>query len=112
MRSPTRSRDVSDPVTDPGVRVRVPEVGSLTSRLLSATLRASAETAAAMRAEWRDCLSANARSVTRYADEMGSWNQRTLCDARSGDSPAEGGDGPPGAITPSATPSWLCQALR
>jgi hypothetical protein len=29
------SRDVSDPRTDPGVRVRGPEVGSLTSRLLS-----------------------------------------------------------------------------
>jgi len=29
------SRDVSDPPTDPGVRVRGPRVGSLTSRLLS-----------------------------------------------------------------------------
>lgn len=29
------SRDVSDPRTDPGVRVRGPRVGSLTPRLLS-----------------------------------------------------------------------------
>ena len=46
-RSQTRSRDVSDPVTDPGVRVGGPEVGSLTSRLLSAASCASAETVAA-----------------------------------------------------------------
>ena len=31
----TSGRDVSDPRTDPGVRVRVPRVGSLTPRLLS-----------------------------------------------------------------------------
>jgi len=30
----TGSRDVSDPRTDPGVRVRGPRVGSLTSQLL------------------------------------------------------------------------------
>jgi orotate phosphoribosyltransferase len=33
--STTSSWDVSDPRTDPGVRVRGPRVGSLTSRLLS-----------------------------------------------------------------------------
>jgi hypothetical protein len=49
-------------------------VGSLTSRLLSAMLYASAETADAMRGESRDALSANAHSVTRYAEEKRSWN--------------------------------------
>jgi hypothetical protein len=39
---------VSDPVTDPGVRVPLPEVGSLTSRLLPAAPCAWAETAAAL----------------------------------------------------------------
>jgi hypothetical protein len=40
------------------------EVGSLTSRLLSATLYASAETADAIRGESRDALSANAHTST------------------------------------------------
>jgi hypothetical protein len=51
---------VSDPRTGAGVRVPVLEVGSLTSRLLFATLDASAETADALRAESRDSLLANA----------------------------------------------------
>ena len=44
----TSSRDVSDPRTGPGVRVRGPEVGSLTSRLRS-DAGASAATVAAIR---------------------------------------------------------------
>jgi hypothetical protein len=59
----TSSRDVSDPQTDPGVRVRGPEVGSLTSRLLSATLCAAAEAAAASFSGRRDSLSTNCHSV-------------------------------------------------
>ena len=59
---------MSDPVTDAGVSVRVPEVGSLTSRLLSATLCASAKTAAASSNGPRDSLSANSQSVFGYAD--------------------------------------------
>ena len=42
----TSSRDVSDPRTDPGVRVRGPEVGSLTSRLLSGAVHSRGEGAA------------------------------------------------------------------
>jgi hypothetical protein len=44
----TGSRDVSDPRTDPGARVRGLRVGSLTSRLLFAPPDASAQTADAM----------------------------------------------------------------
>jgi hypothetical protein len=55
-------------VTDPGVRVGVPEVGSLTSRLLSPTPGASAETAAAMRTKSGEPLSANANRIARYGD--------------------------------------------
>jgi hypothetical protein len=40
------SRDVSDPGTDPGVRVEGPKVGSLTSRLLSRADRLRGEDAA------------------------------------------------------------------
>jgi hypothetical protein len=50
-------------VTDPGVRVWGPEVGSLTSRLLSATLCAAAEAAAASFSGRRDSLSTNCHSV-------------------------------------------------
>ena len=39
----TSSRDVSDPRTDPGVRVRGPRVGSLTSRLLSGACHSHGE---------------------------------------------------------------------
>ena len=39
----TGSRDVSDPRTDPGVRVRGPRVGSLTSPLLSGAGRSRGE---------------------------------------------------------------------
>src|SRR5712691_9406062 len=39
----TSSRDVSDPGTGPGVRVRGPRVGSLTSRLLSGADRSRGE---------------------------------------------------------------------
>ena len=83
-RSRSRSRDVSDPRTDPGVRVRVLEVGSLTFRLLSATLWA------------RAALLESARRRSRAREY----------------SPAKGGDGRPGAITPSTSPSQLCQVPR
>jgi hypothetical protein len=83
-RSQTRSRDVSDPVTDPGVRVRVLGVGSLTPRLLSDTVCASAETAAAMRTESGESLSATANRVARYGDVTRSSNQRRRDDASTG----------------------------
>ena len=54
-------------MADLGARVPVPEVGSLTSRLLSAVLCASAKTAAASGVESRDSLSANSRRVFGYA---------------------------------------------
>ena len=62
-------------------RVPAPEVGSLTSRLLSATLSASAETAAASGVESRDSLSANSRGVFGYAHGLRSRRGRDRSDA-------------------------------
>ena len=51
----TSSRGVSDPRTDPGVRVRGPEVGSLTSRLLSGAGHSRGERRRAITIrDWRD----------------------------------------------------------
>jgi hypothetical protein len=53
----TSSRDVSDPRTDPGVRVRGPRVGSLTSRMLSGACRSRGEgrRARSVRDRYADC---------------------------------------------------------
>ena len=51
------SRDVSDPRTDPGVRVPGPQVGSLTSRLLSSATHSRGEgrRARSVRERHADC---------------------------------------------------------
>jgi hypothetical protein len=89
-RSQTRSRDVSDPVTDPGVRVPVPEVGSLTSRLLSAVLWTAAKAAALSPVESRGSVSANFRSVSSYAHGFRSASPRDRFGAGIGTSPRRG----------------------
>src|SRR5262252_900077 len=108
----SRSRDVSDPRTDPGAKVRGPEVGSLTSRLLSAALSAAAKPAATPSIDPRGSLSANSRAVFGYAHGPRSASPHDRSDAGTGTSPQEGGDGRPGAISPSSSPLSLCQVPR
>ena len=86
-------------------------MGSLTSRLLSATVCASAETAAALRSNPSRSLSANVRGIFGYAHVPCSRLRHDRDDGMHRYSPQKGGDGPPGAITPSITPSVLCQAV-
>src|SRR2546428_13246990 len=50
-----------------------------------------------------ECTSTNSRTVFSYAHETRSWSQHDRGDARDGYSPAKGGDGRPGAITPSTS---------
>jgi hypothetical protein len=77
-------------VTDPGVRVPVPEVGSLTSRLLSAVLWAAAKTATVSPAESRGSVSANFRSVFSYAHGFRSASPRDRFGAGIGSPPRRG----------------------
>ena len=100
---PTRSRDVSDPRTDPGVRVRGLEVGSLTSRLLSTTVCAPAKTAAALRWNPRGSLSAKFRSIFSYAHVPRSRGRQLRADGRA-DTPLRRGEVVPPAPSPPPPP--------
>jgi len=83
-RSRTRSRDVSDPVTGPGVRVKGPEVGSLTSRLLSAVLLDGGKNRRRFSINPRRSLSANSHSVFDCARGPRSASPHDHFDLRSG----------------------------
>jgi len=104
-RSQTRSRDVSDPVTDRGVRVGGPEMGSLTSRLLSVVLLGGRQKPPPLLHQSARPLSANSHSVFRCAHGPRYATPHDRFDLRSG-TPWGGGDGRPGVITPSITPQW------
>ena len=71
-------------------RVPAPEVGSLTSRLLSATLSAAAQTAAARRSSFRESRAANCRGVFSYPNGPRSASPHDPCDARPGTPPSRG----------------------
>ena len=98
---------VRDPVTDPGVRVPVPEVGSLTSRLLSATLSASAKIAVALRSNPRGSPSANFRRVFSYAYASCSRRLHDRADRRT-DTPRVRGEMVPPAPSPPPPPPYRC----
>ena len=86
--------DVSGPICYRSFRLR--------TRLLSATLCASAETADATKAESRGSLSANVHRVTGYADETRPRNLRGRCDGASNTPPRRG---EMVALAPSPPPS-------
>jgi len=96
----------------PRGRVPAPEVGSLTSRLLSATLSAAAQTAAARRSNFHESRAANCRGVFSYANGSRSLRVRTIVATHGPVLPRAGGYGRPAAISPSTSPSSLCQVPR
>lgn len=94
---------MSDPRTDPGVRVRGPEVGSLTSRLLSTVRWVSAKGAAASPAESRESVSANFRRIFSYAHGPRS-GIGPIDLSRDQVLPEEGGMRPPWRLIPLLIP--------
>jgi hypothetical protein len=105
----TSSRDVSDPRTDPGVRVRGPRVGSLTSRLLSRAPRSRGERRRA------DSTGDRYGEYSQSKDTEGEGDGPHLVDRGPQTTVIEAnrpkclrGDGRPGSITPSTSPSLLC----
>ena len=75
---------MSDPVTDPGVGLRGPEVGSLTSRLLSVVLLGGGKNRRRFSINPRGSMSANSHSVFGCAHGPRSASPHDRFDLRSG----------------------------
>ena len=92
------------PPNRPWGRGGVPEVGSLTSRLLSNSVRAPADTADALSFQPAVSLSANSDSVSSYVQVTRSRSQHDRCDAATRTPPRRGDVVPPAPSPPPHPP--------
>ena len=101
----TRSRDVSDPLgAGNGAKPSMLRVGSLTSRLLSVRHLGVGGQRRRQTVPSGDAQAAKLTLQHQLCRRAGDLDPASSRDAGRHVRPAEGGDGPPGAITPPTTP--------